>query len=305
MEKILVFGHKNPDTDSICSSIAMANLQTKLLGEEVVPCRLGEINEETKYALNYFDVEAPKLIEKVEEAQKVILVDHNEFTQSVDGIENAKILAVVDHHRINNFQTSEPLFYYAQPVGCTSTVLFELFNTNNIKIEQNIAGLMLSAIISDTLLLKSPTTTDKDKKAVEELAKTANIDLSTYGLDMLKAGTNLDKYTEQELINLDAKSMEKDNFKYIIAQVNTVSIPDVLKRKEKIEEEINKVIKEKGLCLFVFVITDIVNSNSTAIVLGERTDIISKTYEIKDNLAEMPGVVSRKKQVLPLVEKNI
>ena len=305
MEKILVFGHKNPDTDTICSSIAMANLQTKLLGEEVVPCRLGEINEETKYALNYFNVEAPKLIEKVEEAQKVILVDHNEFTQSVDGIENAKILAVVDHHRINNFQTSEPLFYYAQPVGCTSTVLFELFNTNNIKIEQNIAGLMLSAIISDTLLLKSPTTTDKDKKAVEELAKIANIDLSTYGLDMLKAGTNLDKYTEQELINLDAKSMEKDNFKYIIAQVNTVSIPDVLKRKEKIEEEIKKVIKEKGLCLFVFVITDIVNSNSKAIVLGERTDVISKTYEIKDNLAEMPGVVSRKKQVLPLVEKNI
>ena len=305
MEKILVFGHKNPDTDSICSSIAMANLQTKLLGEEVVPCRLGEINEETKYALNYFNVEAPKLIEKVEEGQKVILVDHNEFTQSVDGIENTKILAVVDHHRINNFQTSEPLFYYAQPVGCTSTVLFELFNTNNIKIEQNIAGLMLSAIISDTLLLKSPTTTDKDKKAVEELAKIANIDLSTYGLDMLKAGTNLDKYTEQELINLDAKSMEKDNFKYIIAQVNTVSIPDVLKRKEKIEEEIKKVIKEKGLCLFVFVITDIVNSNSTAIVLGERTDVISKTYEIKDNLAEMPGVVSRKKQVLPLVEKNI
>ena len=305
MEKILVFGHKNPDTDTICSSIVMANLQTKLLGEEVVPCRLGEINEETKYALNYFNVEAPKLIEKVEEGQKVILVDHNEFTQSVNGLENAKILAVVDHHRINNFQTSEPLFYYAQPVGCTSTVLFELFNTNNIKIEQNIAGLMLSAIISDTLLLKSPTTTDKDKKAVEELAKIANIDLSTYGLDMLKAGTNLDKYTEQELINLDAKSMEKDNFKYIIAQVNTVSIPDVLKRKEKIEEEIKKVIKEKGLCLFVFVITDIVNSNSTAIVLGERTDVISKTYEIKDNLAEMPGVVSRKKQVLPLVEKNI
>ena len=305
MEKILVFGHKNPDTDTICSSIVMANLQTKLLGEEVVPCRLGEINEETKYALNYFNVEAPKLIEKVEEGQKVILVDHNEFTQSVDGIENAKILAVVDHHRINNFQTSEPLFYYAQPVGCTSTVLFELFNTNNIKIEQNIAGLMLSAIISDTLLLKSPTTTDKDKKVVEELAKIANIDLSTYGLDMLKAGTNLDKYTEQELINLDAKSMEKDNFKYIIAQVNTVSIPDVLKRKEKIEEEINRVIKEKGLCLFVFVITDIVNSNSTAIVLGERTDVISKTYELKDNLAEMPGVVSRKKQVLPLVEKNI
>ena len=305
MEKILVIGHKNPDTDSICSSLAMANLQSKIRGEEVISCRLGEINEETKYALNYFKVEAPKLIEKVDEGQEVILVDHNEFTQSVEGIEKAKILAVVDHHRINNFQTSEPLFYYAQPVGCTATVLFELYKSNDVDIEPQIARLMLSAIISDTLLLKSPTTTDKDKKAVEELAKLANVDISKYGLEMLKAGTNLDKYTEEELINLDAKSMEKDGIKYIIAQVNTVSIPDVLKRKEKIEQEINKEITSKGLSLFVFVITDIVNSNSTAIVLGDRTDAISKTYEIKDNLAEMPGVVSRKKQVLPLVEKNI
>ena len=305
MEKILVIGHKNPDTDSICSSLAMANLQSKIRGEEVISCRLGEINEETKYALNYFKVEAPKLIEKVDEGQSVILVDHNEFTQSVEGIEKAKILAVVDHHRINNFQTSEPLFYYAQPVGCTATVLFELYKSNDVEIEPQIAGLMLSAIISDTLLLKSPTTTDKDKKAVEELAKLANVDFSKYGLEMLKAGTNLDKYTEEELINLDAKTMEKEGIKYIIAQVNTVSIPDVLKRKEKIEQEINKEITSKGLSLFVFVITDIVNSNSTAIVLGDRTDAISKTYEIKDNLAEMPGVVSRKKQVLPLVEKNI
>ena len=244
MEKILVFGHKNPDTDAICSSLVMADLQTKIRGEEVISCRLGNLNEETKYALNYFKVEEPKLIEKVDEGQRVILVDHNEFTQSVEGIEKAKIEAVVDHHRINNFKTSEPLFYYAQPVGCTSTVLFELYNTNNIKIEQQIAGLMLSAIISDTLLLKSPTTTDKDKKAVAELVNIAGVDLSKYGLDMLKAGTNLDKYTEKELINLDAKTMEKEDVKYIIAQVNTVSIPDVLKRKEKIEAEINKEIEK-------------------------------------------------------------
>ena len=148
MEKILVFGHKNPDTDAICSSLVMADLQTKIRGEEVISCRLGNLNEETKYALNYFKVEEPKLIEKVDEGQRVILVDHNEFTQSVEGIEKAKIEAVVDHHRINNFKTSEPLFYYAQPVGCTSTILFELYHTNNIEIEPKIAGLMLSAIIS-------------------------------------------------------------------------------------------------------------------------------------------------------------
>lgn len=305
MEELIVFGHKSPDTDTICSSIVMADLQTKIRGEKVVPCRLGEINEETKFALTHFNVEEPKLIEKVEEGQKVILVDHNEFSQSVEGIENAKIEAVVDHHRINNFETSEPLFYYAQPVGCTSTILFELYKSNSIEISAQMAGLMLSAIISDTLLLKSPTTTEKDKKALAELAKIADVDVNIYGLDMLKAGTNLDKYTEDELIRLDAKKIEKEDIKYVIAQVNTVSIPDVLKRKAKIEQEINKEILAKGLSLFVFVITDIVNSNSEAIVLGDRVDAISKTYEVNDNIAVMPGVVSRKKQVLPLVEKNM
>ena len=305
MEEILVFGHKSPDTDSICSSIIMANLQSKVRKENVIACRLGELNEETKYALNYFKVEEPKLIEKVEEGQKVILVDHNEFAQSVEGIENAKIDTVVDHHRINDFKTSEPLFYFAQPVGCTATLLFELYTLNNIEIDSKIAGLMLSAIISDTLLLKSPTTTEKDKKALEALSRIANVDVDTYGLEMLKAGTDLDKYTEDELIRLDAKKIEKEDIKYVIAQVNNVSIPDVLKRKAKIEQEINKEILANGLSLFIFVITDIVNSNSEAIVLGDRTDAISKSYEINDNIAVMPGVVSRKKQVLPLVEKNI
>ena len=305
MEEVIVFGHKSPDTDTICSAIVMADLQTKIRGKKVTPCRLGEINEETKFALKKFNAEAPKFIEKVEEGQKVILVDHNEFSQSVEGIENAKIEAVVDHHRINNFETSEPLFYYAQPVGCTSTILFELYSSNNIEIPAQMAGLMLSAIISDTLLLKSPTTTEKDKKALEALAKIADVDVNIYGLEMLKAGTNLDKYTEDELIRLDAKKIEKEDIKYVIAQVNTVSFPDILKRKEKIEQEINKEILAKGLSLFVFVITDIINSNSEAIVLGDRTDVIAKSYEIKDNIAVMPGVVSRKKQVLPLVEKNM
>ncbi len=305
MEKVIVFGHKNPDTDSICSSIVMADLQTKIRGEEVIACRLGDINEETRYALNYFKVETPKFIEKVEKGQVVIMVDHNEFSQTVEGIEEAKIDTVVDHHRINNFSTSEPLFYYAQPVGCTSTLLYELYKLNNVEIEPKIAGLMLSAIISDTLLLKSPTTTIKDVNTAKELAKLADINMEEYGLEMLKAGTNLDKYSEKELLSLDAKTMEKDEIKYIVAQVNTVSIPDVLKRKEKLEEEINKTILEKGLNLFVFVITDIVNSNSESIVLGDKSELISKTYEIENNIAVMPGVVSRKKQILPLIENNM
>lgn len=304
MEKILIFGHKNPDTDTICSSIAMADLQTKL-GKEVQAVRLGDLNKETEYALKYFGINTPEKIEKLEEGQKVILVDHNEFSQSAEGIEKAKIQMVVDHHKIGNFCTSEPLFYIAEPVGCTSTVLYVLYKRYNIEIEKKIAGLMLSAIISDTLLLKSPTCTDTDIKTANELAKIADVNIQEYGLEMLKAGTDLTSYTEKQLLNLDAKKFEKNGIKYMIAQVNTVSIPDVLSRKEKIELAIREVIEEEGLNLYIFAITDIVNTNSQAIVLGDKTDIIEKTYKIEENVVDMPGVVSRKKQIIPLVEANI
>ena len=267
--------------------------------------RLGNVNKETQYVLDYLKIEAPELIEGVKKGQEVILIDHNEFSQSAEGIEKAKIIEVVDHHRIANFQTTEPLYYTARPYGCTSTILFKDFKQKGIEIEKTEAILMASAIISDTLLLKSPTTTSHDKEALEELAKIANIDLDTYGIEMLKAGTDLDDFSEEELINLDAKSLDKNGTKFVIAQVNTVSIEDVLKRKEKLEVAMNKEIEEKGLSLFVLAITDILNSNSQIIALGNRTDIIEKSYKLEDNMAFLEGVVSRKKQILPMVEKNI
>ena len=303
MEKVLVFGHKNPDTDSICSSIVMANLENKL-GNSCEAVRLGKTNKETKYVLNYLNMEELPYVENVKDGAEVILVDHNEATQTIDNIENVKILKVIDHHTMN-FKAPYLLYYRAEPVGCTATVLYHLYKENNVKIEKEIAILMLSAIVSDTLLFKSPTCTPEDEKIARELANIAGIDIEKYGMDMLKAGTDLDDFSEEELLNLDAKEFESNGFKYVIAQVNTVSIEDVLKRKEKLEERINKKVQENNLDLFVFVITDIVNSNSEAIVLGERTELISKTYEIKDNIANMPGVVSRKKQILPMIEKNM
>lgn len=305
-EKVLIFGHKNPDTDSICSSIVHEILDKKN-GWETKAVRLGNINKETQYVLDYLGIEAPELIEKVEEGQQVLLVDHNEFNQSAEGIEKAKILGVTDHHRIANFETSEPLYYNAKPYGCTSTILFEEFKSLGHEIERTEAILMASAIISDTLLLKSPTTTEHDKKALEELGKIANINIEEYGLEMLKAGTDLDDFSEEQLINLDAKSLEKDGTKFVIAQVNTVSIEDVLKRQEKLEEVISKTIEEKGLSLFVFAITDILNSNSEIIALGSRTDAVEKAFEktLVNNRAFLEGVVSRKKQLLPLIDKNM
>ena len=306
-EKVLIFGHKNPDTDSICSSL-VKEILNKIDGcENSKAVRLGNINKETQYVLDYLGIEAPELIEKVEEGQKVILVDHNEFNQSVEGIEKAKILGVTDHHRIANFETSEPLYYNAKPYGCTSTILFEEFKRFGYEIERKEAILMASAIISDTLLLKSPTTTEHDKKALEELAKIANIDVNEYGLEMLKAGTDLDDFSEEELINIDAKSLDKEGTKFVIAQVNTVSIEDVLKRQEKLEDAINKEIEEKGLSLFVLAITDILNSNSEIIALGSKADVVEKAFgkKLENNRAFLEGVVSRKKQLLPQIDKNI
>lgn len=307
MNKTLIFGHKSPDTDSICSALIMADLEKHLsLDNGPTPCRLGELNKETEYALNYFKVEAPEFIDTVENGTEVILVDHNEFAQSVNNIENAKIMKVVDHHRICGFQTAEPLFYMAEPVGCTSTILFSIYKMNNMEINPTIAGLMLSAIISDTLLLKSPTTTIKDVKAVEELAKIANVDYKVYGLDMLKAGTDLSGYSAEELLNIDAKCVDMNGNKVKIAQVNTVDIEDVLKNQAEIEAAINNTISNENLDLFVFAITDIVNSNSEAIALGKRTDIVEKAYNVnlENNRAFLPGVVSRKKQMLPVMQEN-
>lgn len=305
MEKILIFGHKNPDTDTIMSAIAMANLKNKLK-KEAKAYRLGNINKETKFALDYFRQEEPELLEDLENSQSVILVDHNDFGQSVKNIENANILEVVDHHKISGFSTSEPLYYTAMPVGCTATIIYGMYKNKNIEIDSKIAGLMASAIISDTLLLKSPTTTDLDKKVLEELGEIAKIDVKEYGLEMLKAGTDLSDFSADELINIDSKPFSTNGVNYQVAQVNTASIEEVLKDKEKIENAMNHFISKNSQDLFVLLITDILENNSQILVAGSRKDIAEKAFNVKlnDNTAFLPGVVSRKKQVVPVIDKN-
>lgn len=306
MEEIYIFGHRNPDTDTIMSAIAMANFENKK-GNKAKAYRLGNINKETEYALEYFKQEIPNLLERIEEEQKVMLVDHNEFNQSVEGIEKAKILSVVDHHKIGDFKTSEPLYYTARPVGCTATILYGMYKEENIELDSKIAGLMLSAIISDTLLFKSPTCTEKDVEAAHKLAEIANVDINKYGLDMLKAGTDLSDFTPEQLINIDSKPFESNGVKYQIAQVNTASIEEVLNNKQSIEEAMKKFISLNSQDLFVLLITDILENNSQIIVVGERADIVEKAFNItlEDNMAFLPGVVSRKKQVVPVIDKNI
>ena len=302
---ILVFGHKNPDTDTICSAIAYAELKNKL-GKDVKAVRLGKVNEETKYALNYFKVEKPELVENVA-GKEIILVDHNERTQTADGFEEAKVLELIDHHRISNFNVDEPLYARVEPVGCTATIILKLFKENGLAPSKETAGLMLSAIISDTLLFKSPTCTQCDAKAGKELAEIAGVDLKEYGLEMLKAGTALGDKSEAELLNMDMKIFEIDGEKIGVAQVNTVNEAEVLERKEKLLAEIDNIIAKEGLKFFMLAITNILTNDSTALVSGNGNDVIEKAFgdKVDSNLVTLKGVVSRKKQIIPPLTKAI
>ncbi len=303
MEKVLIFGHKNPDTDTICSAIAYADLKTKL-GQVVEPVRLGEVNGETQFALDYFKAQAPRLVEQVAtEAKSVILVDHNERQQSATDIEQVKVLEVIDHHRIANFETSDPLYYRAEPVGCTATILNKMYKENGVAIEKDIAGLMLSAIISDSLLFKSPTCTDQDVAAAKELAQIAGVDAEKYGLDMLKAGADLSGKSPAELLTLDAKEFNMGGQKVEIAQVNTVDADEVLALQADLESAITSTIESKGLDLFLFVVTDILTNDSVALALGSAFNAVEKAYNVTldNNKALLKGVVSRKKQIVPVL----
>ncbi|MCJ0923425.1 manganese-dependent inorganic pyrophosphatase [Mammaliicoccus sciuri] len=304
MVNTFIFGHKNPDTDTIASALVMEDLQ-KELGNEVQAARLGDVSDETQFALDYFKVQAPALLETPLKDNNVILVDHNEFQQSADDITDATITMVVDHHRISNFETAAPLYYRAEPVGCTTTILKKMYEENGVEIKPEIAGLMISAIISDTLLFKSPTCTEQDKQACEALAKIANVDLNEYGLEMLKAGASVKGKSPEFLLNMDAKSFNMGDKVVRIAQVNTVDVNEVLEIQEDVENEINAIIAKEQYDLFVFVITDILNSDSTAIALGKEQQVVTKAFntELNGNLAVLPGVVSRKKQVVPPIDE--
>ncbi|EGI0704529.1 TPA: manganese-dependent inorganic pyrophosphatase [Listeria monocytogenes] len=302
MTKTLVFGHKNPDTDTICSAISYAELK-KTQGADIEAVRLGELNSETAFVLDYFQVTAPRLVQTVaNEVSEVALVDHNERQQSVDDIDDVTVTAVVDHHRIANFETSDPLYYRAEPVGCTTTILLKMFRENEVEVSKTVAGLMLSAIISDTLLFQSPTCTQEDKVAAQKLAQIADVDIQSYGMEMLKAGADVSKKTVAELL-LDAKEFNMNDNKVEIAQINVVDVNDVLSRRAEVEALMTQNIVDKGLDLYLFVITNILTNDSVGIAIGSKTAVVEEAYGVKfvENQAPLKGVVSRKKQVVPIL----
>ncbi|WP_392462519.1 manganese-dependent inorganic pyrophosphatase [Streptococcus parasuis] len=303
MSKFLVFGHQNPDTDAIASSYGWAHLEREVFGRDAEAVALGTPNEETTFALEYFGVTAPRVVEsaKAEGVNQVILTDHNEFQQSIADIKEVEVAAVIDHHRVANFETANPLYMRLEPVGSASSIVYRAFKENGVTPPKEVAGLLLSGLISDTLLLKSPTTHATDPQVAAELAEIAGVNLEEYGLSLLKAGTNLASKSAEELIDIDAKTFALNGSDVRVAQVNTVDIAEVLERQEEIEVAMTAAIVSEGYSDFVLMITDIVNSNSEIVALGSNMDKVEAAFNFKleNNHAFLAGAVSRKKQVVP------
>ena len=281
MDKIYITGHKNPDTDTIMSALVAEYLYTHL-GYNVEAIKQGELNPETKFAIEKTGLRIPNTITKLTKNSKVILVDHNNPMESLENITELNITNIIDHHAIK-LDLGSPTYVRTEPVGCTATILFKMFRENSIEIPKNIALAMLSAIISDSLLFKSPTCTDEDKKVASELEKIAGINKEEYGMEMLKAGTDLSSYSIEEILNIDRKTAVYGNYKASINQVMTADVKETLKLKEELEAGMQKMIENENLDLFMLLITDIINSDSTVIALGHKTEAVEKGYNVTLN----------------------
>ena len=235
--------------------------------------------------------------------KKVIQVDHNERSQAIDGIEEAEILEIIDHHRVADIQTIGPVLFRAEPVGCTATIVAKCYKEAGIDIPQDMAGLMLGAIISDTLLFKSPTCTPTDTKMAKELAKIAGVDIQEFGMSMFKAGTSLVGKTVEEIFNQDYKKFTFGDLSAGVAQVNTMDIEGFAPYKKDMLDYMDQVAKDNHMEFTMLLLTDVINATSEVLVAGPRKDYVETAFhvELVDQQASLPGVISRKKQVVPVI----
>ena len=302
---ILVFGHKNPDNDAISAAVGYAYLKNELAkraGSDAVyeACRLGGLPPETEWILGENGIEAPRLIESLSEGQQVILVDHNEALQSADGLDAAEIVEIIDHHRLGGLVTAQPLRFNAKPVGSTAAIVAREFEIEGVELPRGIAALLLGAMLTDTVIMKSPTTTDFDRDMIARTAKTLGVDPLEYGMDIFKCRSNPAELPIDKLVNADAKEFElKNGNKVYIGQFETVDLKAVLGREAEIREAIKALVAEKGYQFVLFFATDILAEGSQFICEGD-TQFVSDVFGVNLNDGEsawMPGVLSRKKQV--------
>ena len=305
MSSIIVVGHKNPDNDAISAAVGYAYLKNELArraGEEAAyePVRLGPLPPETEWIMGERNIEQPRFIESVVEGDKVILVDHNEALQSVDGLDVAELVEIVDHHRLGGLTTAQPIRVNVKPVGSTAAIVAREFEIEGVELPESIAALLLGAMLTDTVIMKSPTTTDFDREIIARTAKLLGVDPVEYGLEIFKCRSNPAELPVDDIIGADAKEFElKSGNKVFIAQFETVDLKAVLGREAEIREAMRALVADKGYQFMLFLATDILAEGSQFIAEGD-TQFVSDVFGVNLNDGEsawMPGVLSRKKQV--------
>ncbi|WP_456155385.1 manganese-dependent inorganic pyrophosphatase [Veillonella sp.] len=302
--KTFVAGHKSPDTDSICSAISYANLLTQM-GTPATPVCAGDANKETKYVLAHFGFEHPQIVTNWEEfapnGGDLYLTDHNESKQIIDGYKSMNMCGVIDHHRIGDFETDGPVFIRMEPVGCTNTILTKLYIENNQEIPKNIAGLMLSAIISDTVLFRSPTCTETDKEMAHKLAAIAGVDIESYGLEMLKAGADISDLTNDQIVRTDMKEFSEAGQTISIGQISVMDTTDVLAKQAELVASLEALRTANGYAASYIMVTNILDESTTLIYSGDVDAVVANAFgkEVKANAVYLPNTMSRKKQIVP------
>lgn len=300
----LVFGHKNPDTDSVVAAIALADLKKKL-GEDIAPAAQGELNPESKFVLDKFGVAAPAVVTAYA-GKDVYLVDHSDLAQSPDDLAKANILGIVDHHKLGDVTTSQPLECWIWPVGCTCTVVSRMYKYLGVDIPKDIAGIMLCAILSDTVIFKSATCTDEDKAVCAELAELCGeTDLEALGIEMFKVKSAVEGTPIRELVFRDYKDFNMSGKGVGVGQLELVDLSIVDGIKADLEKDIQDLKAEKGHHTVLLMLTDIMKEGTELLVASDDESVVEKAFGVAPagGKAWLPGIMSRKKQIVPDLEK--
>ncbi|OGR01132.1 MAG: manganese-dependent inorganic pyrophosphatase [Deltaproteobacteria bacterium RIFOXYD12_FULL_50_9] len=298
---VYVVGHKNPDTDSVASAIAYASLK-KAMGVDAVPVMQGALNPESQLVLDRYGFAAPEIMTDVA-GKKVMLVDFSDIAQGPANM--ADVVEVVDHHKIGDVTTNSPIFFYAKPVGCTCTVINEIFKTNGIAIAKNVAGIMTAAILSDTVNFKSPTCTPEDKVAVKELAAIAGIaDTNALFMDMLKAKSAIDGVPVKDLLYRDYKDFDMKGNKVGIGQLELATLDQAANVRADLMKAMEG-LKAEGRHSVLFMLTDVVKEGTDLLVISKDPGLIESAFGAKLSNGSMwcNGMMSRKKQTVPPLQK--
>jgi manganese-dependent inorganic pyrophosphatase len=302
-DPIHVIGHKNPDTDSICSAIGYAFLRNALGDAEVRPARAGNLNSETRHVLERFSLPEPDLLTSAT-GQRLILVDHNEVAQALDDIRHGNVLEVWEHHRIGDLQIPSPITFHCEPVGATATLIAEQFFLNDIKPPPAIAGALLAAILSDTLVLASPTTSNKDRRMAPKLAALAGVDVSEFGAELMTSRGDTATRSARDLIEADFKAFNFSGHRVGIGQVEVPDARPLAQRHTELLAAMDEVRAEQYLQLVLLIGTDITRKGSHLWAVGEDLDLVAQAFHtpLSDEGVLLEGCMSRKKQIVPVLE---